>query len=61
MAVALGWVHRFTCTSHALKRLDPADEARAIQRLREALDAHTRDDGVWFNSSAWLITARRGS
>ena len=28
-------------------------------RLREALAAHLAEDGVWFDSRAWIITARR--
>jgi ubiquinone/menaquinone biosynthesis C-methylase UbiE len=58
VTAALDWVRSFTCTSEALKRLDPAAEARAVQRLREALAAHASNDGVWFNSRAWIITAR---
>ena len=37
----------------------PAAASRAIGRLRETLSAHLSDDGVWFNSRAWIITARR--
>ena len=59
VAAALGWVRGFTCTSHALGRLDPAAAARATGRLREALAAHLSDDGVWFSSRAWIVTARR--
>jgi ubiquinone/menaquinone biosynthesis C-methylase UbiE len=59
VAAALDWVHGFTCTSEVLKRLDPAAAARAVGRLREALSAHLSDDGVWFDSRAWIITARR--
>jgi SAM-dependent methyltransferase len=59
VAAALDWVRGFTCTSEVLKRLDPAAAARAVGRLREALSAHLSDDGVWFNSRAWIITARR--
>jgi SAM-dependent methyltransferase len=58
VTAALEWVNGFTCTSQALNRLDPAAAARAIQRLHEALAAHLSDDGVWFNSRAWIITAR---
>jgi ubiquinone/menaquinone biosynthesis C-methylase UbiE len=58
-AAALEWVRGFTCTSQALNRLEPAAAARAVRRLREALAAHRSDDGIWFNSRAWLITARR--
>ena len=58
VAAALDWVRGFTSTSQVLKRLDPAAEARAVERLREALAAHLGDDGVWFNSRAWIVTAR---
>jgi ubiquinone/menaquinone biosynthesis C-methylase UbiE len=59
VATALDWIRGFTCTSEALKRLDPAAATRAIERLRESLAAHLSDDGVWFNSRAWIITAHR--
>jgi hypothetical protein len=26
---------------------------------RQALAAHLSDDGVWFGSRAWIVTARR--
>jgi SAM-dependent methyltransferase len=58
-AAALAWVRGFTCTNEVLKRLDPAAAARALGRLREALAAHMSDDGVWFMSRAWIVTARR--
>jgi SAM-dependent methyltransferase len=59
VAAALGWVRGFMSTSEALKRLDPAAAARAVGRLREALAAHMTDNGVWFSSRAWIVTARR--
>jgi SAM-dependent methyltransferase len=59
VAAALDWVSGFTCTSEMLKRLDPDAAERAVGRLRDALAAHTSDDGVWFNSRAWIVTARR--
>jgi SAM-dependent methyltransferase len=59
VATALDWVRGFTCTSEILNRLGPAAAARAVRRLREMLSAHLSDDGVWFNSCAWIITARR--
>jgi SAM-dependent methyltransferase len=61
VATALDWVRGFTSTSQALERLDPAAAAGAVRRLREALAAHRRDDGVWFDSRAWIVTARRDS
>jgi ubiquinone/menaquinone biosynthesis C-methylase UbiE len=60
VAAALDWIRGFTCTSEAVQRLDPVAAERAVRRLRETLTAHTSDDGVWFNSRAWIITARRG-
>jgi SAM-dependent methyltransferase len=59
VAAALDWVRGFTSTSQALKRLDQAAAAAAVRRLREALAAHMRNDGIWFDSRAWLVTARR--
>jgi hypothetical protein len=56
---ALAWVRGFTCTSEALKRLDPDAANRAEERLRRVLAAHLSDDGVWFDSRAWLVTAHR--
>jgi SAM-dependent methyltransferase len=58
ITAALDWVRGFTCTNEMLKRLDPAAAERALRRLRDALAAHLSDDGVWFNSRAWIITAR---
>jgi SAM-dependent methyltransferase len=59
VAAAFDWIRGFTCTSEALDRLGPAAAARAASRLREMLSAHLRGDGVWFESRAWLVTARR--
>jgi len=59
VAAAFDWVTGFTSTSDALNELDPDAAARAAGRLREALAAHLRDDGVWFDSRAWIVTARR--
>jgi hypothetical protein len=56
---ALDWVRGFACTREALDRLDPAAEARADGRLREMLAAHLTGDGVWFDSRAWIVIARR--
>jgi SAM-dependent methyltransferase len=59
VAAALDWVQGFTSTSQALERLGPAAGARAVGRLRETLAAHWSEDGVWFSSRAWLVTAGR--
>jgi len=39
--------------------LDDAATARALDRLLVMLDAHDTGEGVWFDSRAWLVTARR--
>jgi SAM-dependent methyltransferase len=39
--------------------LDAAATACALDRLLAMLDAHDTGDGVWFDSDAWLVTARR--
>jgi SAM-dependent methyltransferase len=59
VAAALDWVRGFTCTNDMLKRLDPVAAERALERLRETLAAHAGGDGIWFDSRAWIVTARR--
>jgi hypothetical protein len=59
VAAALDWVRGFRCTSDVLSRLDPAAAARALERLREMLAAHLSGSGVWFDSRAWIVSARR--
>ena len=58
VAAALDWVRRFACTREVLGRLDPAAAARALGQLREMIAAHLSDDGVWFDSRAWIVTAQ---
>jgi SAM-dependent methyltransferase len=59
VAAALEWVRGFACTREALNRLDPAAAADTARRLREVLAAHLSEDGVWFDSRAWVIAATR--
>jgi hypothetical protein len=56
---AMAWVRGFACTGEVLKQLDPTAAERALGRLRAALVTHLSDGGVWFNSRAWVVTARR--
>jgi SAM-dependent methyltransferase len=56
---AMDWVRSFAYTREILRQLDPTAAERAVGRLREALATHFSDDGVWFNSRAWVVTARR--
>ena len=57
---ALEMVCGFASTRDVLSRLDRAAADRALGRLREMLAAHLYGDGVWFDSRAWIVTARRG-
>jgi SAM-dependent methyltransferase len=56
---ALDWVRGFSTTDRALKQLDPGAATQVLRRLRGVLAEHARDDGVWFDSRAWLISARK--
>ncbi|MGW6130752.1 class I SAM-dependent methyltransferase [Cellulomonas sp. NPDC055163] len=58
---SLAWVRGFTCTTSALAGLDAAAATHALDRLRGTLAAHQRDDGVWFDGRAWLVTAHRSA
>jgi ubiquinone/menaquinone biosynthesis C-methylase UbiE len=59
IAAALDWIRGFTCTSDAMRGLDPVAAERTVRRLRETLADHASDDGVWFSSRAWIVSARR--
>lgn len=39
--------------------LDATATAHALDRLLAMLDAHDTGEGVWLDSAAWLVTARR--
>ncbi|MDQ0374597.1 class I SAM-dependent methyltransferase [Cellulomonas humilata] len=60
VVAAEAWVRSFTSTGELLERLDPDGAEQGLARLRETLSAHLRDDGVWFGSRAWIVSARRG-
>ncbi len=59
VTAAVEWVRGFACTKELLKRLDPAAAARALARLRDTLAARMSDEGIWFHSRAWIVTAHR--
>jgi hypothetical protein len=42
-----------------LVNLDAATAEQTRTRLRATLAAHNTDGGVYFDSRAWIITARR--
>ncbi|WP_433264138.1 class I SAM-dependent methyltransferase [Actinosynnema sp. CS-041913] len=43
----------------SVQDLDADTRARALAGLRSSLAAHETDEGVWYDSAAWLIEARR--
>ena len=59
VAAAVEWVGGFASTGEVLSRFDSAPAGRALGRLRDTLGAHMSDDGVWFDSRAWIVSARR--
>jgi hypothetical protein len=57
-ASALEAILSLRMTSKSLRDLDDASTDRALSRLLTV--ARVRDEGgVWFDSCAWLVTARR--
>lgn len=58
-ASALDAIRSLHMTREALRDLDDASADRALSRLRTVLEARDTQ-GVWFDSSAWLVTAHRG-
>ncbi len=45
--------------TNLMRDLDAAAAEQARTRLRATLDAHHTDGGVYFDSRAWIVTARR--
>ena len=57
---AFEYVSGLGFTRRNLQELDDTDRERALGALRAVIDAHYRAGrGVTFDSSSWLITARR--
>jgi SAM-dependent methyltransferase len=56
---ALEWVSGFSNVSAALQRSDGDSAARAREQLRRTYAAHASNDGVWLDSRAWIVAARR--
>jgi SAM-dependent methyltransferase len=59
VTAALHWVRSFSIVNDALQRIDPSSSQRVLERLNDALAAHARGDGVWFDSRAWIVSACR--
>jgi ubiquinone/menaquinone biosynthesis C-methylase UbiE len=58
-ATALDAVLRLLKYEDLLADLNAAAAEQARTRLRATLDAHHTDGGVYFDSRAWIVTARR--
>lgn len=58
-ASARGALSDLRMTEDLIADLDATERARALERLLAVLDAHDTGEGVWFDSRAWLVTARR--
>ncbi|AWS48586.1 SAM-dependent methyltransferase [Streptosporangium sp. 'caverna'] len=58
-ATAFDNVFRLREYRDLLANLDTATAEQARTRLRATLAAHSTDSGVYFDSRAWIITARR--
>lgn len=56
---ALGFVSRFANVSDALSRSDPRLARAILARLRTILEVRASQSGVWLDSRAWIVTARR--
>jgi SAM-dependent methyltransferase len=54
---ALDWIGQFQATRSILQSLDTAAAERERARIREVVEQHHRDDGVWFDSRAWIVSA----
>jgi SAM-dependent methyltransferase len=59
VAAALDWVSGFSYVNDVMQRLDRVSTERARAQLIQTLAAHATEDGVWFDSNAWIVTARR--
>jgi hypothetical protein len=55
---AFDWVGRFQVTRELLQSLDVVAAEHARDKLRETLAKHHGERGVWFDSRAWIVTAR---
>jgi SAM-dependent methyltransferase len=57
---AVGFVSRFSNVTAAVESQPAVERERVLGRLRAVIAEHRTPDGVWFDSRAWIITARCG-
>jgi hypothetical protein len=57
---AVGFVSRFSNVTAAVESQPAVERERVLERLRAVIAEHRTPDGVWFDSRAWIITARCG-
>jgi SAM-dependent methyltransferase len=55
---AFEFVGRFASVAGLVRLSDPEAAASALARLRATLETHASERGVWFDSRAWIVTAR---
>jgi len=58
-AAAFDFVSGFLMTKELLAALGAAAKKGAVERLRASIAEHETGSGVWFDSRAWIVTARR--
>ncbi|HEX9466968.1 MAG TPA: class I SAM-dependent methyltransferase [Acidimicrobiia bacterium] len=56
---AYRFVSRISVVRGLLEGVAESDQTRALEQLYSTIERHDTGDGVWFDSAAWLITARR--
>lgn len=60
VGMAYGIVRSMRCVGDVIAALDTGSTEPTLARLRSALATHVTDEGVLFDSRAWIVTAHRG-
>lgn len=59
VVAALDWVRGFSNVRRMLDRMAAPEREHALAALREMLSAHDTGRGIWFDSAAWIVSARK--
>lgn len=59
VAAAFAFVSQFAAVGEVLQRGDASSADSAKDRLNETIAVHTSEQGVWFESRAWIVQATR--